>query len=82
MTTEGNFPVPGSVLLHRATKMSCVGYAELSYQAIKCLEGNFTGETDNWFQIAVADEENPGRLLFLLEAAATYPLFYTEVLFW
>lgn len=74
--------MPGSVLLHKATKISCVGYAELSYQAIKCLEGNFIGETGNWFKIPVADEEYPGRLLFSLEAAATYPLFCTEVLFW
>lgn len=74
--------MPSSVLLHRATKISRVGYAEHSYQAVKCLKGNFTGETHNWVKIAVAEEEYPGRLLFSLEAAAPYPLFYTEVLFW
>lgn len=51
-------------------------------EQLKCLKGNFTGETDNWFKIAVAEEEYPGRLLFSLEAAATYPLFYTKVVFW
>jgi len=33
--------VPDSTLLCTDAKISCVGYAELSYQAIDCPEDNF-----------------------------------------